>query len=95
MAIPRKPERTYIKLDKAPPYVKEMIGNMDITVPIFKNFPAIKEVILEASRNAVTMENQTEAAPMLLALGHLFTHFCLLRDQGKHDADYIEKLKQQ
>jgi len=93
MAPPRKPERKFIRVDKAPPYVKELLGNMEVTVPIAKAFGAIDIVIQEATRNAVTTENQQDMAPMLLALGHLFSHFRMMRDQGNHDIDYIEQLK--
>jgi hypothetical protein len=90
---PRKPERTYVKVDKAPPYVKELVGNIEVTIPIYKAFPALKEVVMAATLNFPTVENQADAAPVIIALNHLFAHLCLIRDQGKHDSDYIEKLK--
>lgn len=93
MAATKKPERVFIKVDKAPPYVRELLADIKITIPICNSFDAIDTLIQEATRNAVTIENQEEIAPMLLALGHLFSYFRMMRDQGKHDKKYLEELQ--
>jgi hypothetical protein len=93
MAPPnRKQERTYIKVTAAPPYVCELLKDDTVTIPIAKAWDAIDRVIQEATRNIATIENQAEITPTVLALNHLFTHFRMMRDQGKHDIAYIDQL---
>ena len=92
MAATKQPERKFIDVSKAPPYVKELLMDHEITIPIAKSFKAIDAVIQEATRNAVTLPNQADMAPMLQALGHLFSHFRMMRDQGNHDIKYLEQI---
>lgn len=94
-AKPKPPERTYIKVSNAPSYVLELLKDDQVTIPISKSWDAIDRVIQEATRNIATLENQAEVTPTVLALNHLFQHFRMMRDQGRHDIEYIEKLKQQ
>jgi K+/H+ antiporter YhaU regulatory subunit KhtT len=96
MAAKQKPnpiERKVITVNNAPPYVRELLNNVEITIPIYKSWAAIDAVFQEATRNIATLENQNEIGPTVVAINHNFTHFRMMRDQGKHDVEYIEKQK--
>lgn len=92
MAAKPKPERTRIKVTNAPSYVLELLNDDMVTIPIANSWDAIDRVIQEGTRNAAKLP-VAEIAPMLQALGHLFDHFRMMRDQGRHDIKYIEQLK--
>jgi hypothetical protein len=93
MAAKPKPERTSVKVNNAPAYVLELLKDDTITIPIAQSWDAIDRVIQEATRNIATLENQEQVTPTVIALNHLFQHFRLMRDQGRHDIKYIEQLK--
>lgn len=91
---PAKPLKD-VQVTSAPAHVRELLKEIQVTIPIAKGFDAIERVLLEAQRNIVKTTTPREDLPAsIIAIDHLLTHFRLFRDQGLVDAKRIENSQQ-
>lgn len=75
-----------VVVTQAPAYIRELIKDVGMTIPIAKAFDAIEALILEAQRNVVTTTAERADLPAVItSIDHLLKHFRLFRDQGKVD----------
>jgi len=79
-----------ILVNKAPAYVKQLLKNQQVTIPIASSFEAIEEVLLEAQRNILQTKDEDTAAT-IRAIAHLLIHYRLMRDQGLKDISTRER----
>ena len=81
-----------VVVTQAPAYVRELLKDIRITIPIANAYPAICEILNEGLRNIVAATpDRADMPAVVISIDHMQKHFRLFMQQGEIDKRRIER----